>query len=52
MKLHFFLTKYELIHLNKSSEEFIIKTIINLQKMYLISKINIRILKLQINTKL
>ena len=48
----FFSTKYELIHLNKNSKKFNMQTTINLEKMQLISKTNIRILELQINTKL
>ena len=45
-------TKYELIHLNRSSKKFNMQTTINLEEMQLISKTNIRILRLQINTKL
>ena len=52
MKRFFFSTKYELIHLNKNSKKFNMQTTINLEKMQLISKTNIRILRLQINTKL
>ena len=48
----FFSTKYELIHFNKRSKKFNMQTMINLKKLQLISKTNIRILKLQINTKL
>ena len=48
----FFSTKYELIHLNKNSKKFNMQTTINLKKMQLISKTDIRILELQINTKL
>ena len=48
----FFSKKYELIYFNKSSKKFNMQTMINLKKLQLISKTNIRILKLQINTKL
>ena len=48
----FFSTKYKLIYLNKSSKKFNMQTTINLEKMQLISKTNIRILELQIDTKL
>ena len=52
MKSQFFSTKYELIHFNKSLKKFNIKTDINLKEMCLTFKIDIRILKLQIDTKL
>ena len=48
----FFSTKYELIHLNKSLKKFNMQTMINLKEMQLTLKTNIRILELQINTKL
>ena len=48
----FFSTKYELIHFNKNFKKFNMQTMINLKKMQLTLKTNIRILELQINTKL
>ena len=50
-KITFSSIKYKLIDFSKSSKKFNMKTIINLKKMRFISKINIRILKLQIDTK-
>ena len=49
---NFFLTKYELIHLNRSLKKFNMQTMINLKEMQLILKTDIRILELQIDTKL
>ena len=49
---NFFSTKYKLIHFNKSLKKFNMQTMINLEEMQLILKTDIRILKLQIDTKL
>ena len=52
MKSIFFSTKYELMHFNRNYKKFNLKTTINLEEMQLTSKIDIKTLKLQINTKL
>ena len=49
---NFFSTKYELIYFNRSFKKFNMQTMINLKEMQLILKIDIRILELQIDTKL
>ena len=51
-EITFLFTKYELNHFNRNLKNFNMETVIHLQKMRLIFKIDIRILKLQINTKL